>query len=82
MINRCCCNFFGKQKLKKKKKLLLEQQCVVALELVGDDEDERLAARAVPDVSGVHVGGCVDEVVHEREQDDDDAFKRKKVFFS
>ena len=66
--------------------MLLEQQCVVALELVGNVEGERLAARAVPDVSAVHVGGCVDEVVHEREQDDDgddDAFERKKsVFFS
>ncbi len=65
---------------------MLLQQCEVALELVADDEVERLEARAVFDV---HVGGrvdTVDDVVHEREggreQDEADALERKKSFFS
>ncbi len=50
---------------------MLQQQCVVALELVGQDVEKGLAARAVHDVSGVHVDvrvDAVDEVENERGQ--------------
>ena len=56
--------FYRETKIEEEKEKLLVQQCVVALELVVGDDDERLAARAVLDVRSVHVGECVDEVVH------------------